>query len=147
LDNPAEVFPLLPPMDMSPLPQGVVNAAVGLGDGVISALTFGKVSGQDVRNLIPYTRGSNGGANVCSGVYRGAYAIGVLDTLGAEIGAFAVAADANAIRGAVASLGLITGGGDAAAAGAEIPSAMSQLESYLQMAQEEALTKPIVAVP
>jgi hypothetical protein len=150
VDNPAEMLPFLPTVDL-PIPsQDFVNAGVGLGDGVIAALTFGRVSGQDVRNLIPYTRGSNGGAQACSAVYRGARAFGALDAVGAQLGAYAVAASANTIRGVVASLGLMTGGAEAASVGAdleELPNLITQLEDYVEMAEEEGLSKPIAPVP
>jgi hypothetical protein len=100
-----------------PLPQWVMNTGVGLGDGAISAITWGKVSGQDIRDLIPLTRGSNGGADECSRAYRGAYGVGVADAAIATPGAVALKGlqyGRPAVQATVASLQLMTGAADIA---------------------------------
>ncbi|MBV1777377.1 VCBS repeat-containing protein [Burkholderiaceae bacterium DAT-1] len=54
-----------------PLPQGVVDAAGGFGDGVSSVLTFGTFSTADARKYFDI-----GGVDSSSGVYKGAKATG-----------------------------------------------------------------------
>ena len=53
--------------DWPSLPQGVVDGAVGFGDGAASAITFGLLDLQDVRDLI----GIDGGIDRCSNIYSG----------------------------------------------------------------------------
>lgn len=50
-----------------PLPQGVVDAVTGFGDGVYGAITFGTGNLQDIRDLLDL----DGGVNKCSGLYGG----------------------------------------------------------------------------
>jgi RHS repeat-associated protein len=52
--------------DMPMLPQWIVDAAAGFGDGVSSILTFGLLSTADIRNAWGI-----GGVNPCSNVYKG----------------------------------------------------------------------------
>jgi RHS repeat-associated protein len=136
-----------------PLPPWFVNSGVGLGDGVIAALTWGRVSGQDIRNLIPYTAGTNGGADVCSRTYRGAYGAGATDALVAEAGAFALQGIRLAqpsARAIVSSVQLLTGAADTAApdaAATALRQQISALETVVSDAQEAALEKPLIPVP
>jgi hypothetical protein len=134
--------------DCPSLPQGVVNVGVGLGDGIIAALTLNQVSGQDVRDLIPYTRGTNGGADSCSKSYSYSYAFGVYDALIAEVGAGAIEAGIEpGIRATVATLQLLTGTGEVATAATEAPAAIEQLQSVVETLEEEGLERPVIPPP
>jgi uncharacterized protein RhaS with RHS repeats len=136
-----------------PLPPWLVNSGVGLGDGVIAALTWGRVGGQDIRDLIPYTAGTNGGADVCSRTYRGAYGAGATDALIAETGAFVLQGIRLAqpsARAIVSSLQLLTGAADTAAPDAAATALQQQvraLETVVSDAQEAALEKPLIPPP
>jgi uncharacterized protein RhaS with RHS repeats len=129
------------------MPQSVVNAGVGLGDGVIAALTFGRVSGQDLRDVILYTRGTNGGADTCSATYKISYSFGAADELGAEGGAFAAAAGSSTARATYLSLNLLSGGAETAATGEEITSSSQQLQQIVQELQEETAGKSLQPPP
>jgi hypothetical protein len=136
--------------------EWLVNSGVGLGDGVIAALTWGRVSGQDVRDLIPLTRGSNGGADVCSGTYRWSYDIGAVDATLAWPSAFAVKGmqlGKPALQATVASLQLMTGAADIAAPEAIetelelVSNEIKELGDITSEAQEDLLTKPLPPPP
>jgi hypothetical protein len=120
---------------------------------VIAALTWGRVSGQDIRNLIPYTAGTNGGADVCSRTYQWAYGAGATDALVAEAGAFALQGIRLAqpsARAIVTSLQLLTSAADTAApdaAATAIEQQISALETVVSDAQEAALEKPLIPSP
>jgi RHS repeat-associated protein len=138
------------------LPQWFVNSGVGLGDGVIAALTWGRVSGQDVRDLIPYTQGSNGGADVCSGTYRWSYGIGAADAALATPSALAVKGiqlGRPVLQSTVASLQLLTGAVDVAAPEAVetelqvLSNEINELGDLTSEAQEELLSGPLKPVP
>ena len=128
------------------LPQGVINAGVGLGAGVIAALTLGRVSGQDVRDLIPLTSGSNGGADECSRTYDFAYKFGALDAIGAEWGAGALKLSSyaeNSTKAIIVGLRLLTAPVDIAPDAGQI----EQLEQVVSAAQEEGLEQPVIPPP
>jgi RHS repeat-associated protein len=129
-----------------PLPPSVVNVGVGFGDGVIAALTWGRVTGQDIRDLLPYTQGTSGGADTCSSTYRISYVAGAIDAFVAEGGAFlsaAAPAARSATQATLLSLRLLTGSAEASATGEEIPSAIEQLEEIASEIQEEAAGTPL----
>ena len=132
-----------------PLPPWVVNTGVGFGDGVIITLTWGRVSGQDIRDLIPYTQGTNGGANECSRAYQASYLLGAADAIGANAGALAAQARnfQNAARATYVGLQLLTGGSEVAGTGAEISSQIEQLQSVVEMQQEAASEGPLTPPP
>jgi len=126
------------------LPQSVVNAGVGIGDEVIAALTLNQASGQDVRDLIPLTRGSNGGADECSKLYDSAYKFGALDAIGAEWGAGAVKVASladNSTKAIIVGLRLVIAPVDIA------PETIEQLEQVVSTAEEEALERPMTRLP
>ncbi len=58
-----------------PLPQGVVNAVTGFGDGSYAAITLGFGDLQDVRNLA----GIDGGVDKCSTGYKAGKIAGEID--------------------------------------------------------------------
>jgi hypothetical protein len=97
--------------------------------------------------LIPYTQGTNGGANTCSATYKVFFAIGVADELGAEGGAFVTAAKGTTARAIYVSLQLLTGGAEVADTGAEVTTLTEQLQSIIEMAEEESAGKPITPPP
>ena len=127
----------------------MVNTGVGLGDGVIAALTWGRVSGQDIRDLIPYTQGINGGADECSAAYQVSYLLGAADAIGAEGGSFAAQARKfqNAAQATYLSLQPITGASEIAQTWSEISSSMAQLESIVEMQQEAAAERSVIPPP
>lgn len=67
------------------LPQGVVDAVTGFGDGVYSAITFGAGNLQDIRDLA----GINGDINKCSDAYSWSKIAGELEGSGAIGGSLA----------------------------------------------------------
>jgi len=128
------------------LPQGVVDVGVGFGEGVIAALTLGRVGGQDIRDL--FNIPDNGGADTCSASYRISYVAGVADALVAEGGSFAAAAGVrSAARAAYVSFELLTGGAEVAGTGEEVTSAMEQLEEIVEAIQEESAEAPLKPPP
>jgi hypothetical protein len=137
------------------LPEAIVNAGVGLGDGVMAGLTLGHVSGQDVRDLIPYTRGTNGGADECSRTYDFAYKFGGLDVIGAEWGAGALKVAsyaANNVQAMIVGLRVLTLPGNIAPELAEsapqvIEQQIEQLEEVVSGSAENNLERPFVPPP
>ncbi|WP_292916078.1 RHS repeat-associated core domain-containing protein [Nitrosomonas sp.] len=90
-----------------PLPQGIVNAIVGFGDGISSFATFGMYSTIDVRNSL----GINNGVDYCSSLYSGgkfagyARGTGTLWAAGLNGGSNSVFWVGNTARSEAASLG------------------------------------------
>jgi hypothetical protein len=65
--NPVSYRDPLGLMDWPSLPQGVVNASAGFGDGISTVLTLGQWSTADFRA----GHGIDGGVDMCSASYRG----------------------------------------------------------------------------
>ena len=123
--------------DWPSLPQGVVDVGVGLGDGVLAALTYGRVSGQDVRDLLNIQ--GNGGANTCSREYKLSYLFGVADAVASTTAAALAGQNVrSATQATYLSLELMFGNAEAAASGTEITTSIEQLQSIVEMAQERA---------
>jgi RHS repeat-associated protein len=99
------------------LPQGLVDMSAGFGDGIISTLTFGGLSGQGFRDGLDI----DGGVNYCSSFYKGGRIAGATVTLLANAAGaipktlthFTTQAGANGIAqsGIRASSGGLFGGG------------------------------------
>lgn len=130
-----------------PLPPGVVNAGVGFGDGVVAAVTFGRVRGQDLRDLLNIP--GNGGANVCSSTYQLSFVAGTLDAIVAEGGAFASAAPSakSAAQATYVALRLLSGGAETATTGEEVTSALEQLQQVVEQVQDATANRPIQPPP
>lgn len=56
-----------------PLPQAVVDFSAGLGDGLLSGISLGLISGEYLRNIT----GANGVVNKCSSAYKNSNLAGV----------------------------------------------------------------------
>jgi RHS repeat-associated protein len=78
------------------VPQGVVDGAVGFGDGVYSGITFGIGDLSDVRGAI----GIDGGVNKCSSLYGGFHIAGSIQG-GFALGGAGGAKLSNATKGAI----------------------------------------------
>lgn len=59
------------------MPQGVVDFSAGMGDGILSTMSFGLIKGQSLRDSL----GVDGGIDKCTGAYKSGVVTGAAATL------------------------------------------------------------------
>ena len=135
---PATVFP--------PLPQTVVDAGEGFGQGVVTALTFDEVNLQETLELFDLP---NGGANPSSATFQIANGLGAIDAAIASLGSGVTqAAQLNGAsslaRSTLLTMQLLSGSADVSEGLLETPTLIQQLQAVGELAQDTLAERGIV---
>jgi RHS repeat-associated protein len=142
----SSALPIFPASAFPSLPQGVVDAGVGSGEGIVRALTFNRVSLQETLELLELP---HGGANTCSTAYQVGYAFGAFDAAVASLGsgvarAVQLSGVRSTARATLIGIQLLVGTTDAVESLESSTSLVQQLTSLEEIVQEAVMERGLI---